>query len=106
MKREEHPTIFYVCMLLFADDLYSVTGFRYGEILRGPQAEIWRVSLEVFQADGISPREESPLRLEPLGHSNLKGSAQLEGASETRTSALVNRCHGGGEKRPGKSIAL
>ncbi|RVE49490.1 hypothetical protein evm_005831 [Chilo suppressalis] len=82
-------------MLLVADDLYSVTGFSDGEILRGPQVENWRVPLEVFQADGISPRGESPLRLEPLNHSNLRGSAQLEGVSETRTSALVSRCRRG-----------
>ncbi|RVE54327.1 hypothetical protein evm_001154 [Chilo suppressalis] len=58
-------------MLLVAGDLYSVTGFGDGEILRGLQAENWRVPLEVFQADVISPRGESPLRLEPLDHSKL-----------------------------------
>ncbi|RVE42318.1 hypothetical protein evm_013031 [Chilo suppressalis] len=35
-------------MLLVADDLYSVTGFGDGEILRGPQAENWRVPLELL----------------------------------------------------------
>ncbi|RVE46552.1 hypothetical protein evm_008787 [Chilo suppressalis] len=56
-----------------ADDLYSVTGFGDGDILRRPQAENWRVLLEVFQADGISPGGESLLDLEPLDHSNLRG---------------------------------
>ncbi|CAH0399564.1 unnamed protein product [Chilo suppressalis] len=61
-------------------DLYSVTGFRFrdGEILEGPQAENWRVPLEVLQADVISSRGKS-LRLEPLDYSNLRGTAQLEG---------------------------
>ncbi|RVE43668.1 hypothetical protein evm_011667 [Chilo suppressalis] len=36
-------------MLLVADDLYSVAGFGDSEILRGPQAENWRVPLEVVQ---------------------------------------------------------
>ncbi|RVE41718.1 hypothetical protein evm_013630 [Chilo suppressalis] len=74
-------------MLMVADDLYSVTGFGDGEILTGISSRELasasrdydkkkRVPLEVFQADGISPRGESPLRLEPL---DLRGSAQLEG---------------------------
>ncbi|RVE52252.1 hypothetical protein evm_003042 [Chilo suppressalis] len=60
------------CERLHTNDLYSVTGFRDGEILRGPHAENWRVPLGVFQADGMALRGESPLRLEPLDHSNLR----------------------------------
>ncbi|RVE42343.1 hypothetical protein evm_013017 [Chilo suppressalis] len=40
-------------MLLVADDLYSVTGFGDGEILRGPQAENWRVPLERTTRAGL-----------------------------------------------------
>ncbi|RVE50334.1 hypothetical protein evm_005000 [Chilo suppressalis] len=67
-----------MCMLLVADDLYSVTGFGDGEILRGPQAENWRVALEVFQSDGVSPGGVSTPSgasrpLEPEGVGSTRG---------------------------------
>ncbi|RVE51702.1 hypothetical protein evm_003674 [Chilo suppressalis] len=49
----------------------NITGFGDGEILKGLRPENWRVPQEVFQEDGIFPRGKSPLRLEPLDHSNL-----------------------------------
>ncbi|RVE55233.1 hypothetical protein evm_000131 [Chilo suppressalis] len=78
-------------MLLVADDLYSVTGFGDGEILRGPQAENCRAPLEVFQADGVSPRGKSPLRLEPLDHSNLRERRKSERANHLRFRDLIFR---------------
>ncbi|RVE45785.1 hypothetical protein evm_009585 [Chilo suppressalis] len=86
-------------MLLVADDLYNVTGLGLGEILRGPQA--LASASKGIPGGWHLPTGESPLRLEPLDHWNLRGSSQLEGVSETWTSALVSRCCGGGEKRPG-----
>ncbi|RVE41786.1 hypothetical protein evm_013565 [Chilo suppressalis] len=41
--------------------------------LGGERPENWRVPLEVYQVNGISPRGEPPRRLEPLDHSNLRG---------------------------------
>ncbi|CAH2981381.1 unnamed protein product [Chilo suppressalis] len=67
-----------------------VTGFGDGEILRGPEAENWRVP----------PREQRGMlggwHLPAGGVSSPSGAfAQLESVSETRTSALVSRCRGG-----------
>ncbi|RVE52343.1 hypothetical protein evm_002981 [Chilo suppressalis] len=79
-------------MLLVADDLYSVTGFWRREILIGPQAEHWRVPLEVFQADGVSLRG-SLLSLEPLDHSNLSGdinSIELPHQAEEKTEEIMD----------------
>ncbi|CAH0403579.1 unnamed protein product [Chilo suppressalis] len=59
-------------------------------ILRGPQAENWRVPLEVCQADGMSSRGESPLRLEPLDHSNLRGHRRVSQADVTRGRSGLN----------------
>ncbi|RVE41107.1 hypothetical protein evm_014243 [Chilo suppressalis] len=42
-------------MLLVVNDLYSVTGFGDSEILRGPQAENWRVPVEVIIYFEASP---------------------------------------------------
>ncbi|RVE54060.1 hypothetical protein evm_001183 [Chilo suppressalis] len=75
-RGELKPNDFIDCIRSHPEHI--VTGFGDGEILRGPQAQNWRVPLEVFQADGISPRGKSPLRMESLlDHSNLRGSCAI-----------------------------